>query len=136
MSHDHELECRACGSLSGSPGSGGARSCYAKFKSWYGDGLIENAPAIVELVKQGIEFDEGQGWAVFVSEHAHCNAFYEVCENARYGNSGCDGYPRRILVKGASDPVCERCMGRRLVACPDCSVGPGSRQVGVEGAPE
>lgn len=121
MSHDHHLECRACGKVCEGGGPGGPSSDYSKFASWYGDGLIEHANVTKVLVGQGIGFsNDGQGWAWFVAEHAGCNAFYEVCEDAQYSSGGCDGYPRRILVKDAPEPPCKTCMGRGLVPCLDC----------------
>lgn len=125
MSHNHYLECRACGVStereSDSRGDGHAGSCYVRFSSLYSDVLVECAPFVSRLVQRGVEFDsEAWVWVHFVAEHAHCNAFWEVCENAEYG-SGCDGVPRRILVKDVSEPACSVCHGRRLVPCPECA---------------
>ena len=125
MSHNHYLGCRACMATteeaSENLGTGNPYSCYGKFVDWYGDSLVTNALATRALVKDGIELTHGTVWARFVSEHAGCGTFYELCAQGcdPWGEVSC-GCPRQIPVKGVPAVSCKTCHDRRLVPCPDC----------------
>lgn len=114
MSHDHYLECRACGDRQSHDDFRRAVNCYSA------DELVKNALAVNALVSSGVAFEDGlKQWAYFIAQHAACNAFYEICEYGNYGSDPCSP-DERVEVKGAEQPSCVTCHGRRLVPCPDC----------------
>lgn len=138
MSHNHYLGCRACGMTteqdSESAGTNHAASCYRRFAQLNSDVLVELALATRAMVQEGVDFGRtGDIWARFVSEHAGCNAFYELCGSVGSGwdQVGCN-CPRRILVKDAPRPACSLCYGRRLVVCPGCTDLPDTDQSSLD----
>lgn len=123
MSHNHYLECRACGVTtevqSESQGTGHAGASYSRFAYVYGDSLVKLAPATRSMWEEGIPFTkEAWVWARFAAEHSHCNAFWEVCSQDY--EDKCGAAPRRILVESVPEPECPTCHGRRVVPCPEC----------------